>query len=324
MQQVIGTQKKMEQTESFNQDFDIYFKTIYKAHLKNQNMKKSCLTLCVLLCTIYSFGNNENNVSFLPDATSSGLLTATITLPCGFTDTRTFTINRIVQKPTFTSSNNSICSSPSNISINSICGAIDYTYTIIGPSGITFTSNGIQSLTTTNINPSISLSGSPTSFTLKAKANYSGNVVSGEESVNLVYGTPKLLFSNGSEAFNLTGQRFDYSVNGPGNSFSVCPSEFLTFTPYVPSGLFQGLVTGHEWTVSGSYSSLGFLNQENLSISAAATHSSNFQFSYRYQNQCGWSPHHYGQAVSRNWDGGEEPFRVGAESLDFSISHNPA
>lgn len=144
---------------------------------------------------------NGNNVSFLPDASSGGTLIATIRLPCGYSETRAFIINRVAEKPVFLTSNNTICSSSASYSINPICGAIDYTYTIVGNSGITFTSNGLQTITTSNTNVNLNLSGGSSAFSLKAKANYPNSIVSTEESVQLLYGIPYLdlvTFSNGA------------------------------------------------------------------------------------------------------------------------------
>lgn len=139
-----------------------------------------------------SISTNGDNVSFLPDASTGGTLTATITLPCGYTDTRTFTVNRVAEKPTFSSSSsNTVCSSPANVAINSTCGAIDYTYTIVGSTGITFAANGLQTLTTSSTSPILSLSGNASIFIMKAKANYPGNNISDEASKELIYGTPQ-------------------------------------------------------------------------------------------------------------------------------------
>lgn len=138
-----------------------------------------------------SISPNGNNVSFLPDANTGGTLTATITLSCGFTETRTFTVNRVAATPVFSSSNNStICTSSASLAINPSCGAVNYTYTIVGNAGITFSSNGLQTLTTSSTSASLILSGANSSFVFKAKANYPGNNVSGEASTTINNGAP--------------------------------------------------------------------------------------------------------------------------------------
>lgn len=126
--------------------------------------------------------------------------------------------------------------------------------------------------------------------------------------------------------FMLSGQRFNYGANGPGNSFSVCPNEALTFVPtYIGNSMWTDLgIIAHEWTISGNYSFSSSLNQEFLSVMSASTHPNAFQFTYRYQNACGWSQLYYGSAGTMNCDGGEEPFRVGGGDLDFTVSPNPA
>ena len=122
-------------------------------------------------------------------------------------------------------------------------------------------------------------------------------------------GSPKLInLSTGSEAFNLVGQNFNYGANGPGNSFSVCPSENISLTPFVPSD-YNPSINAHSWTISGSYSSVGFLDQANLSVTSSSSTYNNFSFTYQYLNSCGWSPIHYGTATTIDCAGGEEPFR---------------
>ena len=116
-----------------------------------------------------SISTNGNEVSFIPDAMSSGPLTATIHLPCGYTETRTFNTTRIAQAPDFTVPIVTSCTSSASVSINGTCGASDYTYTIEGNPGVTFAANGQQILTTSSTTVSVSLSGSGSVNTLKAK-----------------------------------------------------------------------------------------------------------------------------------------------------------
>jgi hypothetical protein len=86
-----------------------------------------------------------------------------------------------VQAPTFSASNpKTVCASSATLYINPTCGATDYTYTISGNAGIVFTANGLQTLTTTNNYANVSFSGSPSTNTIKAKANYVGNHSSAE------------------------------------------------------------------------------------------------------------------------------------------------
>lgn len=132
--------------------------------------------------------SNGSNVSFTPNASSAGVLTATINLPCGYKETRTFNVTRVAEAPTFSSTSPvSSCASSATISINPTCGASSYTYTIIGSAGVKF-GNGLQTLTTTSTSATLSLSGSPSSNTVKAKSNYVNNNVSSEATTPFNYG----------------------------------------------------------------------------------------------------------------------------------------
>lgn len=130
-----------------------------------------------------------NDVSFTPDATTGGTLTATITMPCGYSETRTFTITRAAAAPTFEAGNpTNVCTSSATFSVNPVCGASSYTYSLSGSPGITFASNALQTLTTTSTSVALSLSGSPSTISLKAKANYPGNNSSSDVTSNFNYG----------------------------------------------------------------------------------------------------------------------------------------
>lgn len=135
-----------------------------------------------------SISANGNTVSFMPDATTAGNLTATITLPCGYTETRTYNITRAVESPVFADAPNPVCTSTAAYSVNAVCGATGYTYTIVGNSGITFAGNGLQTFTTTSTSPVLNFIGSGASFTLKAKANFSGGISSSESITQSYYG----------------------------------------------------------------------------------------------------------------------------------------
>lgn len=138
-----------------------------------------------------SLTNNGSDVSFTPDATSTGTLTATIHLPCGYTDTRTFTITRGTSAPTFTTPSVQACSSSATMSINPTCGASNYTYSIIGNPGVTFTSNGQQILTTASTTVSFSITAVGSSVnTINAKANYPNSISSTNAGAKLITGVP--------------------------------------------------------------------------------------------------------------------------------------
>lgn len=102
-------------------------------------------------------------------------------MPCGYKETRTFNIVRTPQAPTFATANPiTSCTSSATLSISPTCGATDYTYSILNNAGVTFTSGGTQTLTTNSTSVNLSLPNSTSSYLLKVKANYSGNVSSTE------------------------------------------------------------------------------------------------------------------------------------------------
>lgn len=136
-----------------------------------------------------SISATGNTVSFTPNTTSGGVLTATINLSCGYKETKTFNISRVAQAPTFSAASPvSSCASSATISINPTCGASSYTYTIIGGAGVKFAANGLQAFTTASTSATLSLSGSPSSNTVKAKSNYVNNIVSTDASSPFNYG----------------------------------------------------------------------------------------------------------------------------------------
>jgi hypothetical protein len=71
------------------------------------------------------------------------------------------------------------------MSIIPTCGAYDYTYTIVGNPGVTFTSNGLQTLTSTSTVLNFSITGGSSVNLIKAKANYPNSISSAEASATL-------------------------------------------------------------------------------------------------------------------------------------------
>jgi hypothetical protein len=217
---------------------------------------------------------------------------------------KTYTCNVSSTNPTISiSGSNNFCSSESYSISNLPCNAsVSWS---ASPSGI------VSFSSTTSTNPTVTkiTDGVVTLYATITNSNACNSATINKELVVTV-GTPKLIYaSSGAEAFNLTGQNFNYGANGPGNSFSVCPSENLSFTPFVPSG-YAPTIYAHSWTISGSYSSVGSLNQPSLDVTSAASPYNNFSFTYQYQNACGWSPLYYGTASTIDCAGGQEPFRV--------------
>jgi hypothetical protein len=246
-----------------------------------------------------------NTISLTPvcGATPSNV-SATVTAGGNSYQTNTATVS--VSNPTLSiGGNSSFCTGTSNYSISNLPCNASVSWSA-SPSGIV-------SLSCTSCSSTTLAKLADGVVTLTATITKTNACSSGTEvkDLTVTVGAPKIIYApSGQEAFNLTGQRFNYGANGPGNSFSVCPSEYLTFTPYFPSGYNPPTITAHQWTISGSYSSVGFLTQDYLSVTSASTHPNAFNFTYQYQNSCGWSPVYYGSAGTMNCDNGEEPFRV--------------
>ncbi|MBX2965150.1 MAG: T9SS type A sorting domain-containing protein [Cyclobacteriaceae bacterium] len=124
------------------------------------------------------------------------------------------------------------------------------------------------------------------------------------------------------EGYYLGGQHFDYNPGGLIiTSYSVCPSEQLTFFPQSYSYEFLE----HEWTISGSYQQVGSLNVPNLLVTASNSVFQTFQVNYRARNTCGWGPWRAGSATTMNCEGGEEPDFVypnpASQSFNVSVPH---
>lgn len=103
---------------------------------------------------------NNNTMVVQPDAATSGTATANITLSCGVPLTRTISFSRtqLPAPPTFSSGNESYCSEETKtISVNPVCGAISYTYTLSGNLNFTFTENGQQTITTASTSVNVAL-----------------------------------------------------------------------------------------------------------------------------------------------------------------------
>ncbi len=246
-----------------------------------------------------------NTLSLTPvcGATPSNV-SATVTAGGSSFQTNTATVS--VSNPVLSISGTSnFCTGTSNYSINDLPCNASVSWSA-SPGGIVSLScTSCSSTTLTKLADGV--------VTLTATITKTNACSSGTEikDLTVTVGAPKIIYApSGQEAFNLTGQRFNYGANGPGNSFSVCPSEYLTFTPYFPSGYNPPTITAHQWTISGNYSSVGSLTQDYLYVTSASTHPNTFNFTYQYQNVCGWSQLYYGSAGTMNCDNGEEPFRV--------------
>ncbi|MBX2961609.1 MAG: T9SS type A sorting domain-containing protein [Cyclobacteriaceae bacterium] len=119
------------------------------------------------------------------------------------------------------------------------------------------------------------------------------------------------------EGFHLTGQHFDYNPNGMIiTSYSVCPSEWLSFIPQSYNYEFLE----HEWTISGLYQHAGTLNIPHLFVISSNQTAQFFEVNYRARNTCGWGPWRTGSATTMNCEGGEEPDFVYPNPANMSIN----
>lgn len=175
----------------------------------------TCTSLCSSWYTVSAYtitwqgpagwtqtSTGSNSVTYTPDATTGGVVRATVTLPCGYSAVYERTVSRAVLSPTFATAPAVVCSSPATFAINPACGAIDYTYTIVGDAGITFAANGLQTYTAsvTSVNVNINLAFATSApFEVKVKANYTGSVSSADRVTGSFYGVPTVdmvTFSN--------------------------------------------------------------------------------------------------------------------------------
>lgn len=170
-----------------------------------------------------SLTNKGSNVSFIPDATSTGYITATIHISgCSYTETRAFDITRGAEAPTFFSSTMQACSgSSAAVSINPVCGASTYTYTIIGNPGVTFTSNGLQTITSSSTSINLSASGGSSTNSITAKTNFANGISSAVTNATFNVYSAKPSFPNISYVDNRGDHPIQY---WPGNYNNVCNS----------------------------------------------------------------------------------------------------
>jgi len=252
----------------------------------------------------YSTGTT-NTLSLTPVCgTTPSNISATVTAGGNSFQTNTATIS--ISNPTLSINGNAnFCTGTSNYSINNLPCNASVSWSASPGGVVSLSCTSCPSITLTKLADGV--------VTLSATITKTNACSSGTETKDLTItvAAPKIIYTpSGQEAYNLTGQRFNYGANGPGKHFSVCPGEYLTFTPYFPSGYNPPTITAHQWTISGNYSSVGSLTQNYISVTSASSHPNAFNFTYQYQNACGWSPEYNGSAGTMDCDNGEEPFRV--------------
>lgn len=157
--------------------------------------------------TITSNTNNGQNITVTTNDFSSGTVTATATMGCGYTTTRTINVTRIYPTPTFAATNpNPVCGATTEtFSINPVPMASNYTYTISGGTGwenVTFAANGLQTLTTNSTSVVLNFPSSSIDnywCTLNVIANFPNGATSGANTL-FSYNAPSI---NWDPSFNL-------------------------------------------------------------------------------------------------------------------------
>ena len=142
----------------------------------------------------FSGGSTGTSITAIPSSTNpGGNIVATLTMNCGFAASQTLTVATATPPPIFPGGTGPICTGGSgSISINAACGATDYTWSLPGNSGLIFTSNNSQSLTTsaTTVNFSASSSAASADVPLSVVANYPNGVSSAAATSNIHVGVP--------------------------------------------------------------------------------------------------------------------------------------
>lgn len=135
-----------------------------------------------------------HSASFIPDATTGGLIRINATLPCGHTSQIPISpqIVRTTPAPTFAAANTySFCNGTTsrNFSINAACGASSYTYTLQGNPNSKFTANNSQTLTTSATTVTVSFQQNVNyTLILSVKANYPTGASSYQTSKSIYFG----------------------------------------------------------------------------------------------------------------------------------------
>jgi len=137
------------------------------------------------------------STNITPDATSTGNISATVTLtacPSVTVTSPAVAISRPTPAVSFSSSNPTVgCGTSQVYAINPICGAASYTYVLSGNSGVSFASGTVtQSLTTTATSVPIYFSSVNGSYTLTVTANYPDGSSSASTAATYYFGVPTL------------------------------------------------------------------------------------------------------------------------------------
>jgi len=180
----------------------------------------------------FGSGSTGNTITANSDGATTGNVTAVLQMKaCPYsTFPRTFPISYTAPSPTLSSSNPALaCGSSQSYSINPMCGAVSYTYSIVGgATGCVFTSNGLQTLTTSATSASVNFPATGGNFTLVVSATYPNNTSSAAVSNLYTYGVPNMKLSISkwvgytffAQATNIPGANYtwtldNYTFGGP-------------------------------------------------------------------------------------------------------------
>ncbi|MBN9385123.1 MAG: T9SS type A sorting domain-containing protein [Chitinophagaceae bacterium] len=173
----------------------------------------------------FSSGNTGNTITANPDGFTTGNVAAYLQMNvCPYTTVpRTFAISYTTPAPSLSSSNPAnACGSSQSYSVNPLCGAVSYTYSIVGGApGCVFSANGLQTFTTAATSASINFPATGGNFTLVVSANYPNNTSSAATSNLYYYGVlPLTLVINKwtgytffAQATNIPGANYTWTLD---------------------------------------------------------------------------------------------------------------
>jgi hypothetical protein len=136
-------------------------------------------------------GSNTPTITVTPDAAGTGNMQITAQLTCGYTLTSPIlAVTRATPAPTFATTPSPVCNNSTNtFTINPVCGATSYIWTISGSSAATFQANGTQTLTTASTSAAISTGSVNTSdLTVSVQSAFPNGSTSSAATDNFVTG----------------------------------------------------------------------------------------------------------------------------------------
>ncbi len=202
-----------------------------------------------------------------PDANSTGSVSLKLTLnACPYSATSgPYNVVRTAATPSFAASNNYyVCSVPltRNYSINALCGAQSYTYTLTNTPYAKF-SNNTQSITTTSTSVPITFTVLGIQAILKVQANYAGGATSAIISHDIISGAPQLY-----GYYTVSGTQYPLAFNPDTQSDynQICkgPNATVTLQTKPGTNVTWSLVSSStgvlNWSQTGSNMTFYFYN----------------------------------------------------------------